>query len=430
MTGKTTRKGAWTVTVLLFFFMMINFADKGIVGLAGVPIMNELHLTPQQFGLIGSSFFLLFSVSAVVTGFLADRIASKWLLLAMGLIWALAQFPMAGAVGLGTLMACRVALGAGEGPAYPVALHAVYKWFPDDKRPLPGAVIAQGSAIGGIVSFPALNWVITHHSWHMAFAALGVAGLIWAAVWALLGREGTIGDLRATPGAEAAEGRIAYRHLLLNGTNIASWCAYFGAYFGLALALTWFTPYLISALGFSQEAAGELTAVALIAGVFVILGGSWLSQRLMHRGASSRIARGMFSGIAICAGGVALMFLPHVAAVAAKVALATLGVALPSIVFTLSPAILAEITPSSQRGAILAINSAVGTSAGVIAPYVMGSVIQGAASAAAGYSEGFLICGMVMIVGGLIGLAFLRPESQRARYSALRDLISPQASAS
>jgi len=425
MTGSTTHKGAWTITLLLFLFMMINFADKAIVGLAGVPIMRELNLTPRQFGLVGSSFFLLFSVSAVVTGFVANRVQSKWLMLAMGLIWALVQFPMAGAVGLGTLLACRIALGAGEGPAYPVALHAVYKWFPDDKRPVPGAVIAQGATIGGIVSIPALNWIITHHSWHMAFAALGVTGLIWVALWALLGREGTIDDMRAAAGAAVAERPIAYRHLLLNGTNIASWCAYFGAYFGLALALTWFTPYLVSALGFSQEAAGKLTALALIVAVFVTLGGSWLSQRLMQRGASSRSARGMFSGAAICAGGVALVLLPHVSAVASQVALATLGVALPSIVFTLSPAILAEITPASQRGAVLAINSAVGTSAGVIAPYAMGSVIQGAASAAAGYGEGFSICGMVMIVGGLIGLAFLRPESQRARYTELREIVAP-----
>ncbi|HMA89584.1 MAG TPA: MFS transporter [Burkholderiales bacterium] len=425
MTGSTTHKGAWTITLLLFLFMMINFADKAIVGLAGVPIMQELNLTPRQFGLVGSSFFLLFSVSAVVTGFVANRVQSKWLMLAMGLIWALVQFPMAGAVGLGTLLACRVALGAGEGPAYPVALHAVYKWFPDDKRPVPGAVIAQGATIGGIVSIPALNWIITHHSWHMAFAALGVTGLIWVALWALLGREGAIDDMRAAAGAAAAERPIAYRHLLLNGTNIASWCAYFGAYFGLALALTWFTPYLVSALGFSQEAAGKLTALALIVAVFVTLGGSWLSQRLMQRGASSRSARGMFSGAAICAGGAALVLLPHVSAVASQVALATLGVALPSIVFTLSPAILAEITPASQRGAVLAINSAVGTSAGVIAPYAMGSMIQGAASAAAGYGEGFAICGMVMIVGGLIGLAFLRPESQRARYTELREIVAP-----
>ena len=137
MTEVRPEKGAWAIVALLFLFMMINFADKAIIGLAGVPIMTELNLTPKQFGLVGSSFFLLFSISAVVTGFIVNRVQSKWVLLVMGLVWSLVQFPMLGTVGIELLIACRIVLGAGEGPAYPVALHAAYKWFPDEKRAIP-----------------------------------------------------------------------------------------------------------------------------------------------------------------------------------------------------------------------------------------------------------------------------------------------------
>jgi MFS transporter, ACS family, D-galactonate transporter len=56
--------------------------------------------------LVGSSFFLLFAVSSVATGFLVNRAQTHWVLLAMGFIWALTQFPM---IGAGTLVACRVA---------------------------------------------------------------------------------------------------------------------------------------------------------------------------------------------------------------------------------------------------------------------------------------------------------------------------------
>src|SRR5246500_2550921 len=63
-----TPKGAWRITFLLFLFMLVNFADKIVVGLAGVPIMTELNLEPEQFGLLGSSFFFLFFISAIVVG--------------------------------------------------------------------------------------------------------------------------------------------------------------------------------------------------------------------------------------------------------------------------------------------------------------------------------------------------------------------------
>jgi len=87
-------------------------------------------------------------------------------------------------------------------------------------------------------------------------------------------------------------------------------------------------------------------------------------------------------------------------------------------VLTLTPVILSEITPAPQRGAVLCINSAVGTSAGIIAPYLMGSVVEGAASVSEGYSNGFVICGAVALAGGLIGVFFLHPERELARSAA------------
>src|SRR5690348_14942854 len=189
MTSPTAKKGGWTIVALLFFFMLINFADKAVIGLAGVPIMNELGLTPKQFGLVNSSFFFLFSLSAIATGFIVNHIQSRWALLAMASIWALAQFPMLGTVGLGTLMACRIVLGAGEGPAYPVALHSLYKWFPNELRTLPTAILAQGASIGVVIAIPLLNYVIVTFSWHWAFGLLGVVGLFWVVAWIMLGRE-------------------------------------------------------------------------------------------------------------------------------------------------------------------------------------------------------------------------------------------------
>src|ERR1700726_4901235 len=223
-----TPKEAWLIVALLFLFMLINFADKAVIGIAAVPIMEELQLSPRQFGLLGSSFYLLFSVSAIVTGFIVNRVETRWALLVMGLVWALTQLPMLGSVGFATIIAARIALGAGEGPAYPVALHSAYKWFPNELRTLPTAIVAQGAGIGIMVALPLLNWVIVRYSWHWAFGVLGMAGLAWAVAWLGLGPEGSPGTAAAT-GATPASGRVAYGQLLLSPTIIACWCASFGA---------------------------------------------------------------------------------------------------------------------------------------------------------------------------------------------------------
>ena len=41
---------AWIVVVMLFIFMVINFADKAVIGIAAVPMMQELELSPRQLG--------------------------------------------------------------------------------------------------------------------------------------------------------------------------------------------------------------------------------------------------------------------------------------------------------------------------------------------------------------------------------------------
>lgn len=409
-----TPKGAWLIAVLLFLFMLINFADKAVIGIAAVPLMDELHLSPREFGLLGSSFFLLFAVSAVVTGFIVNRVETRWALLVMGLVWALTQFPMVGTAGFATIMASRIALGAGEGPAYPVALHSIYKWFPNELRTLPTAIVAQGAGMGIMVALPVLNWVIVHYSWHWAFGALGVVGLVWTAAWLMLGREGPL-SADAASHANAAPERISYARLFLNPTMIACWCASFGAQWGVSQALSWQGAFLIKGLGLAQSSIGLLGALPAAASVVFVIVAGWYSQRLLARGASSRTARGIFGGAAVALGGAALAVMPFLPGIPVKIALTTLGVALPPVIFVLSNAVVSELTPVAQRGGLLAIGTAISTSAGLVAPYIMGSLVESATTPLDGFNAGFMLCGAIMVACGGIGVALINPERDTLR---------------
>jgi MFS family permease len=409
---RETPKGAWTITFLLFLFMLVNFADKIVVGLAAVPIMKELKLEPAQFGLLGSSFFLLYSTAAIVVGFIVNRVATRWVLLVLALIWALAQFPMVGTVGLTLLMICRIILGAGEGPAASVAIHGIYKWFPDEKRTLPTAVLSQGSAFGVIVAVPALNWLIVNYNWHYAFGALGVVGLMWVVVWYFLGQEGPLVHNAATAGEET---RISYLSLLTSRTFIGSVAATFGAYWALSLGLTWFTSFIVQGLGFSQQQAGYISILPWIFGATVVLLTGWISQLLVARGVSTRTARGVLGAAPLVVGGFVLAAMPHVSGLWLQVALLVIGPGLTGSIYVVCAPMLGEFTPVSQRGAILAIYGALYTLAGIIAPYAMGSVIQGSANFLDGYMKGFTINACVMIASGVLGLLLLWPNTERAR---------------
>lgn len=424
--SESKAEGAWATVALLFLFVVINFADKAVLGIAAVPIMQELALTPREFGLVASSFFLLFAISAIATGFLVNAIQTRWALLAMGVVWALTQFPMLASPAIWTLVACRIALGAGEGPAIPVALHSAYKWFPNERRTLPTAVVVQGGAIGVLIALPLLNWVIVRYSWHWAFGVLGFAGLGWAVLWLAFGREGTLEAVAAKRLAPKPE-RVGYAKLLLNPTILACWCAAFGANWGLSQALAWQGAFLIKGLGLAQSSIGLLGALPSGATAIAMIAAGWYSQRLLVHGFSSRLARGVLGGLGVALGGAALIAMPYLPGVTAKIAMTTLGVALPSVIYVMGNAVIAEVAPVAQRGALLAIGTAVGTSAGLVAPYVMGSVIEGAATPLAGFNTGFTVCGIIMLICGAIGIALIRPERETAGRSAV--VIEPAASA-
>jgi MFS family permease len=374
MTAQPTPKGAWKITFLLFLFMLVNFADKNVVNLAGVPIKTELNLDPEQFGFLGSAFFFLFSTSAIVVGFIVNRVATRWVLLVLAAVWALTQFPMLGTVSFTTLVICRIILGAGEGPAFSVAVHAVYKWFPDEKRTLPTAILSQA--------------------------------------WLVMGREG---PLVQTVAMAAADPRVPYFQLLTSRTFIGCCAATFGAYWALSLGLTWFTSFAIEGLGFDQTDAGWITVLPWVFGAIIVLLTGWVSQVLMARGVATRDARGILGSVPLIVGGVILATMPHVSGAGLQMALLVIGSGLCGSIYVVCPPMLGEFTPVQQRGAVISIYGAIFTLAGVVAPYTMGRVIKAAATPLEGYMTGFTINAVIMIVSGLLGLLLLWPNTERAR---------------
>ncbi|MEM5311592.1 MFS transporter [Paraburkholderia sp. JHI869] len=419
---------AWLIVAMLFLFMVINFADKAVFGLAAVPMMRDLNLSPREFGLVGSSFFLLFSLSGIGFGFVANRVQSKWLLALLAVVWSAVQFPLVSAsVTLPMLIASRVLLGVGEGPAFPLAQHACYKWFDNAHRNVPNTIVQQGASAGLMLAGPILSYLIVRYDWHMAFFALGIVGLVWTALWLVIGRDGPVGAAMHAPGVahDGAGETIAYRHLLLNRTFIGVLVIYFVEYAVISLAFTWFPVYLRLGLGYAPIVTGWLFSTIVGSFIPVTLLLAWVSQRLIRKGVSSRLARGaMVSGFAML-GGVLFLATSSGLSPALKVACLAIGGALSQLVFSFGPLMISDIVSVRQRGALLGINSSIGTLAGLIAPALMGGIVQANhGNPALGYEHGFIVVGALLLASGALGLVLLNPEQSRQRIleAARRDV--------
>jgi MFS family permease len=407
---------AWAVVGMLFLFMLINFADKAIIGLSAVPIMRDLHLTNEQFGKVGSAFFLLFSISAVVVGFIANRVSTRILLALMGLIWALTQFPMLGAVSLATLLACRITLGAGEGPAYPIAIHALYKWFPNERRTFPTSLVAIGGTFGVGFIAPLLTWIIVSYNWHVGFGFLGVVGLVWVVMWMVIGKEGPI-DAHQAEAKEAAAPRVPYAKLLTSRTFLGVTIGGFAAYWAIALAIVWLPAFLVKACGYTPTQTGWIVVAPSVLQLVAIPGAGFLSQKLLGRGIESRISRGLFASGCIVLAGASMVLLSQSYIPVLQIPLVMLAVGIGAVIYSLGPPLISEITPVQQRGAMLGLSNAAFSTAGLIAPWLTGHIVDVGLDPAAGFRQGFLFGGCLICVGGLVAAVLIKPASDLARFA-------------
>ena len=406
----------WLIVGSLFLFMLINFADKAVLGLVAIPMMHDMGLPHEQFGLVGSAFFLLFSLSGIAIGLIADRVSMKWLLAALALTWACAQLPLAWPSSFAVLLLCRVLLGAGEGPASPLALHVVYTWFDDRERSLPTTIVQQGATAGVIVAGPLLTYISQRWHWHATFLTLGIVGAAWTVLWLCVGKTGSCYSRRARPIATAknVQARVPWRTLLSDHTVIGVMLQCFVAYAVVAIGFTWVPAYLRLGLGFPATQAGWLFAAQVAVQIPVGIALAIYSHRLLRRGVPTRRARGTLISSACVISGIAygVLFLdvpPFV-----KVAVMGLASALAIQNFTFGPMLIAEVAPGAQRGGLLAITTSITTTAGLIGPVAMGRLL-GAAGDAHGYEIGFVINGALLLAVGAAGFALLDPQRSRRR---------------
>jgi MFS family permease len=416
-------KSAWTIAVLLTAFSMINFLDKIVLGMVAVPLMADMHLSPAEFGFVAGSFFWLFSTSTVIVGFLSNRVATRWILLAMGASWSILQVPQAFAGGALALLVCRALLGAAEGPSFPTSVHALFKWFPDQKRSVPVAVVNQGAVLGMILAGLGIPLITLHWGWRTNFLVLAAIGCVWCALWLCLGREGVLVDRLQRPldlsgpdVALPAPERLPYRRILTDPSVLSVFLLGFAAYWLLGQSITWLPTYLEKGLGFSSIASGRGFALIIAFAAPVNIGLSALSQRMMKHGSTTREARARLSCVTMIAGGLLFIALATLDLMPIeKVLCYALAGALPTLCLSVAPAMLAEMVPAAQRGSVVAINTAVASLGAAVGPVVIGRLVQSHPNAGShAYELGILVTALLLIAAALVALRFLHPErSQR-----------------
>lgn len=408
-------KKAWMIIFLLFLLTVISNADKAIIGFASVSIIEELGLNAEQWGVVGSVFFLLYSISAVLGGSLADKIGTKKVIIGMVAIWSIVQFSTIFVSSFAYLLVTRIILGAGEGPSYSLAMTAASKYLPKEKLGIGLTLVSIGGPLGVAISAPVLMHMIVNYGWRSAFIATGVVGFVWIIAWIFIAKEKAItdGESVATKGGKQLSivpTETKFTSVLFSKNFILVALCGFATYWSFTIGLNWLPNYLENVRNLSEETLSLVVALPWIMITLSQITFSSISDRIYHKTKSMVKGRIFILGPVLLAGAASYCFGTMVSSNILAIALLSLGLTFGCITLVMGPAILVDLVSPKHQGKVQGWFMAITSLGGIVGPYVTGLLIENSASQAAGFHLAFQVCGLVLLVfGGLVWM-LVRPK--------------------
>lgn len=287
------------VMVLLCIFYALAYIDRSNISTAAPFIHTDLQLSDAQMGLVFSAFALPYAFLQMPGGWLGDRFGARRTLAWLGGVWAAATAATGAAGGLGTLVASRLALGAGESAAFPTATTAMSRWLPAQLRGTGQGLVHAASRLGSAVAPLLVGAIIAATSWRVSFYVVGGLSLIWTIVWLAYFRDRPKDHVAVTSveleeldrGDAATDRRTAtpWRTVVpaLLPVAVVDFC------YGwlLWVYITWLPTVFQSSFGLDVGSYALYTSLVLAAGALGDLVGGWLADFLMRRCRSRRKAR-------------------------------------------------------------------------------------------------------------------------------------------
>src|SRR6185437_12423899 len=184
------------LTICLMY--LIFYVDRVNISTAALIMQKDLVLTATQLGIAFSAFAYPYAFFQIAGGWLGDRMGPRLTLFLCALLVA-ASTAWTGMVGgLAALFASRLALGIGEGPAFPTATRALSNWMRPDQRGFAQGITHAFSRFGNAATPPLIAAIIVAFSWRVSFYVLAALSLAWAVLWLVYFRD----DPRQHPGVE------------------------------------------------------------------------------------------------------------------------------------------------------------------------------------------------------------------------------------
>jgi MFS family permease len=394
----------------------LNYIDRATLSVANPLIRQDMGLSIVDMGLLLSAFLWAYAFFQLPGGALVDRLGPRRLLTIGLTVWSLAQ-AAAGFVGNFTQFSvARVFLGMGEAPMFSSCVRVVRDWFAAHQRGLGMGICNTTSSLGPAIAPPILTFLMLEFGWRWMFVAMGIAGVVIAAIWYVAYRDVSETQLTAeekgflTQGEEAVVAeRVTFkewRSLFAFRTTWGLIIGFFGIVYMTWLFQGWLPGYLEIQRHMSIKATGLIASIPFIFGVIGSVGFGWVTDKLNAAGFSPVNSR----KIPVIAGLFGMAVFTYIAAEANSnfVAVAAISAAVfcnggSSGQSWSMASVAAPANCTASLGSIMNFGGYIG---GALAPTVTGFIVQATGS----FEDALLVGAAMALVGAFSYIVIVRKD--------------------
>ena len=257
-------RGEWALILVLVAIHFTHMVDFVIIMPLGKRFMDELHITPVQFGWLVSVYALAAGVTSLCGSLVMDRFDRKALLLAMYGGFALSTLFCGLAGSYETLLIARTAAGMFGGLAAVTIMAVIGDVFPSEKRGRAVGAITSAFAVASIVGVPLGLLLTDAYGRGAAFLALGALS---AAVWVLAAVR--LPHVREHLQHQRRHPLREFAAVVREGNHQRAFVFSFFLVLGTFTVGSFSAPYLSATNGWGED---DLALIYSVAGVCTLLG--------------------------------------------------------------------------------------------------------------------------------------------------------------
>lgn len=277
----------WTIFFAACLLFVLSQFYRASIAVIAPDLISDVGLDLRGLSLISASFFYTFAVMQIPISMYLDAIGPRITMTALSFLGVAGALIFACGESIGALVAGRLLLGAGMACNLMGTLKLITLWFGPLRFATMSALALSFGTLGNMTAATPLVWMVQYIGWRMTFIVFSGINLLLAILFFVVVRDRPKdSDYGEPPPAVSANLKKILDNLRDLIREKDYWIISFGTFcrYGIfaAMQTLWAGPYLMTAMGVSPLATGNML---LLMGVGMIIGSpvcGWFSDSLFR----------------------------------------------------------------------------------------------------------------------------------------------------